>query len=146
VAVIVKNREVKADVDRVWEALVDWKNETRYWTNVREIRVLKSDEASIEREATVGPRGFAQKTRQTVVLEPKKSINLTFRGESISGERNILLIPSANGSTRIDVAWSLDINGLPGFVEGIVKNQISKVTQEALARIAKVSEDGRAQP
>ncbi len=138
--VIVKNREIKSNVDRVWEALTDWGNERKYWTNVRDIKVLKSDGLVVEREATVGPRGFSQKTKQTVRLEPKKSISLSFQGDGISGERTIVVIPLADGSTKVDVAWSLDLRDVPGFVEGIVKNQIAKVTEEALEKIAEASE------
>ncbi len=138
--VIVKNREVGAGVDAVWEALIDWENERKYWSNVRNIRVLKSEGTTIEREATVGPRGFARKTKQTVVLEPKNSIRLEFDGDGISGERTILLVPSTHGKTKVDVAWSLQLREVPGFVEGIVRNQISKVTEEALKKIAEVAE------
>ncbi len=144
--VIVRNREIRAGVDRVWDTLVDWEGEKRYWTNVRYIRVLKSEGTTIEREATVGPRGFARKTRQTVILEPKKSIRLEFTGEGISGERTILVVPSAEGRTRVDVAWSLEIAGVPGFVEGIVSSQIAKVTEDALKKIAAVAERGASSP
>ena len=138
--VVVKSREMKASLDRVWEALVDWADEGKYWTNVRDVIVLKSEGLTVEREATVGPRGFSQKTRQTVVLQPKKSISLSFHGDGISGERTILVVPSADGVTKVDVAWSFELKDVPGFVEGIVKNQIAKVTEGALKKIAEASE------
>ena len=138
--VIVKNHEMMASVDRVWEELADWQKERRYWTNVRDIRVLESQGTTIKREATVGPRGFAQKTTQTINLEPKSSIRLLLRGEGITGERTILLVPMGEGKTKVEVSWRLELHGVPGFVEGIVKNQISKVTEQALSKIAKETE------
>ena len=126
--------------------LVDWENEKKYWTNERDIKVLSSDGATIEREATVGPRGFAQKTRQKLVLDPRKSVKLSLKGEQIAGERTILLLPLGNEKTRVEVTWSLRLSGLPGFVEGIVKNQIAKVTDEALRKIGDEAEGRDAGP
>jgi hypothetical protein len=140
VVVIAKSREIQGGVDMVWEALVDWANETKYWNNVKNVKVLRTDGNIIEREATVGPRGFAQKTRQTLVLDPKKSIKLTFEGESIAGEREILLVPLGEGRTKVDVAWSLELKNVPDFVQGIVQNQIANVTKEALNRLAEATE------
>jgi carbon monoxide dehydrogenase subunit G len=138
--VIAKSQSVGADVDRVWEILVDWKNERKYWTNERDVKVVRSDETTIEREATVGPRGFAQKTRQKIVLDPKKSIKLSLEGDQIAGERTIFLVPVSKSETRINVAWDLTLDGVPGFVEGIVKNQIAKVTEDALKKVAQAAE------
>jgi len=137
--IITKNREVRAGVDRIWEILVDWENERKYWTNERDIKVLSSDGNVIEREATVGPRGFAQKTRQKIVLDPKKSIRLSLEGEQIAGERTIVLTPMSKNETRVEVAWDLVLDGVPGFVEGIVKNQIAKVTEDALRKVAEAA-------
>ena len=137
--IITKNREVRAGVDRIWEILVDWENERKYWTNERDIKVLSSGGNVIEREATVGPRGFAQKTRQKIVLDPKKSIRLSLEGEQIAGERTIVLTPMSKNETRVEVAWDLVLDGVPGFVEGIVKNQVAKVTEDALRKVAEAA-------
>jgi carbon monoxide dehydrogenase subunit G len=138
--VIAKSRSVRAGVDRVWQILVDWESERKYWTNERDIKVVRSDETTIEREATVGPRGFAQKTKQKIVLDPKKSIKLSLEGDQIAGERTIILVPISRNETRVDVAWDLALDGVPGFVEGMVKNQIAKVTEEALKKVAAAAE------
>jgi len=137
--IITKNREVRAGVDRIWEILVDWENERKYWTNERDIKVLSSGGNVIEREATVGPRGFAQKTRQKIVLDPKRSIRLSLEGEQIAGERTIVLTPMSKNETRVEVAWDLVLDGVPGFVEGMVKNQIAKVTEDALRKVAEAA-------
>jgi len=137
--IITKNREVRAGVDRIWEILVDWENERKYWTNERDIKVLSSDGNVIEREATVGPRGFAQKTRQKIVLDPKRSIRLSLEGEQIAGKRTIVLTPMSKNETRVEVAWDLVLDGVPGFVEGIVKNQVAEVTEDALSKVAEAA-------
>jgi carbon monoxide dehydrogenase subunit G len=139
--VITNTREVRAGTDTVWQTLVDWRRERDYWDNVRDIRVLKTEDTTIEREATVGPSGFAQKTKQKLVLDPEaKSIVLSLDGDRMKGERTILLVPTGTNETRIEVAWDLSLNGLPGFVENIVRNQISKATEKALKKIAETAE------
>ncbi len=137
--IIGSSQEIRAGVDRVWELLIDWDNERKYWTNERDIRIIRSDGVTIEREATVGPRGFAQRTKQTIVLNPKKSIRLALRSDQIAGERTITLVPSVKG-TRVDIAWDLNLSDVPGFVEGIVQKQIAKVTVDALKKMAKDAE------
>jgi carbon monoxide dehydrogenase subunit G len=131
---IEKSREIPAGVDRVWELLSDTDKDEEYWGAIRDIKVLKRDGNTIEREATVGPRAFAHKGRQTIVLNPKKSIGLTMTGEGIGGERTVILVPSGENSTRVDVSWKIEVKNVPGFVQGIVKGQISKATEDALKK------------
>jgi uncharacterized protein YndB with AHSA1/START domain len=137
---ISKSREVHAAVDSVWAILSDTDNDPKYWTNIRDVKVTGRDGNRIEREANVGPRAFSQKSRQTLLLDPKKSIKLTMTAEALDGERVMLVVPVAADTTRIDVTWNLTPTGVPTFVQGIVKNQIAKATEDALAKIAKEAE------
>jgi polyketide cyclase/dehydrase/lipid transport protein len=142
---VAKRREVRAAADRVWDELVDWENESTYWPNVSGIRVLKSEGTKIEREATVGPRAFAKKTRQTIVLEPKKSIRLSFAGDEVVGKRGITVVPLTDGRSKLEVTWELELSRIPGLVQNLVRNQmvssqISKATDAALEKIAAAAE------
>jgi hypothetical protein len=67
-------------------------------------------------------------------------MRLTLKADQIAGERTIVLVPVTKNETRVNVAWDLALSGVPGFVEGIVKNQISKVTEEALKKVAEAAE------
>jgi carbon monoxide dehydrogenase subunit G len=137
---IEKSCEMLASVDRVWELLSDTDKDEEYWGAIRDIKVLKREGNTIEREATVGPRAFAQKSRQILVLDPKKSIELTMTGEGMGGERRVTLVPNGENNTRVDVSWRLDVKNVPGFVQGIVKGQISKATEDALKKFKKEAE------
>lgn len=137
---IEKGCEIFSGVDRVWALVSDTDKDQQYWGAIREIKVLKREGNIIEREAVVGPRAFAQKSKQTVVLDPKKSIELTIAGESMGGERKIVLTPMGKNSTRVDVSWRLEVRGVPGFVQGIVKGQIAKATDNALKRFKEEAE------
>lgn len=137
---IEKSCEMLAGVDRVWELISDTDKDQEYWGAIRDIKVLKRDGNTIEREATVGPRAFAQRSRQTLVLDPRRSIKLTMSGEGMGGERRIVFVPTGEDSTRVDVSWNLEVKNVPGFVQGIVRGQISKATEDALKKFKKEAE------
>lgn len=138
--VLAKKQAIHAGVDEIWSVLTDAENERKYWTNVRDVKVLSASENRIEREATVGPRAFGQKTKQIMLLEPKRSIKLTITGESVTGERAIMISRVTENETNVEVVWSLQLDGVPGFVDNIVKGQISKMTEEALKKMANEAE------
>ncbi len=131
---IEKSSEMAASVDRVWELISDTDQDQVYWGAIGDIKVLKRDGNTIEREATVGPRAFPHRSLQTITLTPKKSIQLTMAGEGLAGERKVVLAPLGINGTRVDVSWQLEVNDVPGFVQGIVKAQISKATDDALKK------------
>ena len=139
---IKKTRDVASSVDRVWEIISNTDEDQTYWTNIRDIKVLSRAGDTIEREAKVGPRAFSHTTRQTLVLDAKRSISLTVKGESIVGGRTMVLVPAGENATRIEVAWEFELKDVPGFVQGIVKNQISKATDDALSKISAEAERG----
>jgi hypothetical protein len=132
--------EILSDVDRVWDIISDTDRDEEYWTALRDIKVLSKSGNIIEREATTGPRGFSHTSHQTLVLDPKKSIKLTMAGEPMTGERNLVLVPLSRDSTRVDVSWAFEVKGVPSFVQGIVKGQISRVTDEGLKKIKEEAE------
>ena len=142
-----KSRVIRAGVDRVWEILADPESDRKLFKNIRDIKISSANGNTIEKEATVGPSGFRQKTRQTLLVIPKTSMRLSITDESISGERVITLSSQEGGSgddhaTRVDVAWDLKLKGVPGFVNSVVKGQISKITEEGLDKVAELAEGG----
>jgi len=137
---IEKSCEMLAKVERVWELISDVDKDPEYWGAIRDVKVLKKEGNTIEREAVVGPRAFAHKSRQTIVLDPMKSIELTMTGEGMTGDRKVVLVPMGKNSTRVDVSWHLEVRDVPGFVQNIVKGQISRATEEALKRFKREAE------
>ena len=135
-----KSCEILASVDRVWELISDTDKDEEHWGAIKDIKVIKRDGNTIERDAVVGPRAFAQKSRQTLVMDPKKSIQLTMTGEGMTGERKIVLVPMGKNSTKVEVSWAIEVEGVPGFVQGIVKGQIAKATEDALKKFKKEAE------
>ena len=134
-----KSCEILASVDRVWELLSDTDKDEEHWGAIRDIKVISKVGNTIEREATVGPRAFAHKSRQTILLDPKKSIGLTMVGEAMSGGRRSLG-PFGQEQHPDRRLGKLEVKDVPGFVQNIVKGQISKATEEALKKFKKEAE------
>ena len=138
---IANSRETSASVDRVWDVISDLDNEKNYWTAIENVRVLCTDGNKIEREATImrGPMGNV-KSLQTLVLDPKKAITLNMTKGPLIGTRTVVLNPSGENGTSIDVTWEFELVGIPGFASSFVKDNISSITESALDRIVEDAE------
>ena len=138
---ISESREVTASVDRVWNTVSNLENEKEYWSVIRDIRILRRDSNTIEREATImrGPMGDV-KSLQTLTLNPKASITLRMTKGPLIGTREIVLHSLGGKKTRIEVVWEFELEGIPEFAHSFVKNNISRVTENGLTRIAEDAE------
>jgi len=141
---ISKSQEALAPTEKVWQVLSDLENEQKYWTELRNVKILhKKDGLTVEREATIqrGPMGGA-KNLQTLTIDPStKTSTLTMTKGPMLGSRKITL-SSMDGDkkTKIQVHWQFELKGVPGFAQGFVKDNISEVTEKALAAIAEESQ------
>jgi carbon monoxide dehydrogenase subunit G len=131
------SQEVSAPLDRVWDVVADMDNEPKYWHGTKAVKNISRNGNVIEREVTIAFRD--SKCRQTVVLNPKKSIQITITDGPMKGTKVITLKPSGD-RTRIDVVWEIKLAGFLGMFSGMVKKHIAEGTEEALARIAKAVE------
>jgi ribosome-associated toxin RatA of RatAB toxin-antitoxin module len=134
---ISKSREMLTSVDKAWDLISDVDNDSKYWSQIRDIKVTKAEGNIVERDAIVGPKTFSHKSHQVLVFDPKKTIKLTMTGGPMDGERTITFVPLGKNNTRIEVEWELELKEVPGFVQTIVKGQIGKATDNALERLAK---------
>ena len=132
------SREVPASVDRVWDIVADVDNEPKYWHGTKSVRNISKAGNVIEREVTIAFKD--SKCRQTVVLNPKTSIEIRIIDGPMKGTKNIVLTPAAGDRTKIDVAWDIKLAGFLGMFSGMVKKHIAEGTEEALDRIAKAVE------
>jgi ribosome-associated toxin RatA of RatAB toxin-antitoxin module len=132
------SREVSAPVDRIWHIVADVDNEPQYWRGTKTVKNISKAENKIEREVTIAFRD--SKCRQTVVLNPQKSIEIMITEGPIRGTKTVTLNPLGNLKTRIDVVWNIKLAGFLGMFTGMVKRHIAEGTEEALVRIAKAVE------
>jgi carbon monoxide dehydrogenase subunit G len=131
------SREVSAGIDRVWEIVADVDNEPKYWHGTKTVKNISKRENVIEREVTIAFRN--SRCRETVVLNPKNSVEIKITEGPMNGIKRVTLSP-AGDKTRIDVFWDIKLAGFIGMFGGMVKKHISEGTEEALDRIAKAVE------
>jgi ribosome-associated toxin RatA of RatAB toxin-antitoxin module len=132
------SQEVSASLDRTWEIVADIDNEPQYWHGTKTVRNISKAGNKIEREVTIAFKD--SKCRQTVLLNPQKSIEIMITEGPIRGTKTVTLSPLGNLKTRIDVVWNIKLTGFLSIFTGMVKKHIAEGTEEALARIAKAVE------
>ena len=136
-ATISASREVSAPLDKVWDIVADMDNEPKYWHGTKTVNNISKSGNTIEREVTIAFKD--SKCRQTVVLNPKKSVEIAITDGPLKGTKVVTLNPSGD-KTRIDVLWDIKLAGFLGMFTGMVKKHIAEGTEEALTRIAKAVE------
>ena len=129
------SREVPAPLNRVWEIVADVDNEPRHWRGLSSVRNISRNGNVIEREVIVGAMNF--RSLQTVVLNPKRSIETTMTEGVMTGSRTITLSPLGGERTKVDVSWDIEMPGIPSLFKGNVKNGIAKGTEGALDSIVR---------
>lgn len=134
------SREVYAGLDRVWSIVSDVDNEPYFWPSLNTVNNIIKNGKIIEREVTVG--FSSSKSCQTIVLYPRKSIEVSMTQGPIKGIRSVTLNSSSmdNNKTKVDVSWNIDLSNIPISDQVITRNNITKETTEALTRIAQVAE------
>ena len=132
------SREISASLDRIWNIIADVDNEPKYWHGTKTVKNISRDNNRIEREVTIAFKD--SKCRQTVLLNPNKSVEIIITEGPIKGTKMVMLHPLDNRKTRIDVVWKIKLTGFLSIFSGMVKGHISKGTDEALVRIAEADE------
>src|SRR5205809_5140811 len=131
---IAEVREVDASSDEVWDIVSDVDKDPEYWSGLTSIRNIRKEGNLIEREVVVGFMG--RRGTQRIELVPKESIRLTMIDGPLRGSREIKLVPSGTGHTKIDVSWDIQFSAIPDFAQGFVRSRLEEGTREALDRIA----------
>jgi carbon monoxide dehydrogenase subunit G len=128
------SRVVAAPLDKVWDIVADIDNDPKYYRGLNDIKNISKEGNKIEREVAVG--FLKHRARQTIVLNHKKSVEVTMNRGPIQGTRITTLRPVGEGKTGIDVSWRFTPSGIPVFVHEMVKSEITRGTNEALEKIA----------
>lgn len=132
-----------ASRDKVWSIVADVNNEPNYWSSIKEIKNLRenTDNNVTERDVTLS---FANAVaHQIVKVDPRNSIIIVNQTQGpITGTRTMTLsTPNNNPNvTKIEISWNMDFSGIPIFGRGFAKDNIFKVTEEALKKIASAAE------
>jgi ribosome-associated toxin RatA of RatAB toxin-antitoxin module len=80
------SREMSAPVDRIWNIVADVDNEPKYWRGTKTVKNISKAENKIEREVIIAFKD--SKCRQTVLLTPKKSVEIMITQGPIRGHQD----------------------------------------------------------
>ncbi len=134
---ISKSREIRAGVDGVWEIVSNVDDEPKYYDGLNSVKNLSKIGNVVEREVVVG--FLKHEGRQTVTLNPKRSVEVKMTKGPIVGTRVTTLSTMTDSKTRIEVSWNIEFR-VPAFVRDMVKGEVEEGTEKALNRIAKEAE------
>ena len=132
------SRNVSAPLDRIWDIVADVDNEPQYWHGTKTVRNISKTGNKIDREVTIAFKD--SKCRETVMLNPKKSIEIMMTDGPIKGTKVVTLSQLDSLNTRIDVVWNIKLAGFLGMFTSMVKKHIAEGTEDALVRIEKAAE------
>jgi hypothetical protein len=130
---------ISAPLDKVWSTISDLDKEPTYWHGMKSIKNMGWTDANIiEREVIISYRN--SKCRETVVLNPKCSIEVKITEGPLHGTKTIKLNSVKQDKTIIDIIWDIKLVGLLEIFTSIVKRYIARQTEKALEGIAKAAE------
>ncbi len=127
------SREINAPLEKVWSVASDMDNEPKYWHGTKSVKNLKVDGNTINREVIIAFKN--SKCMETVVLNPKKSIDIQITEGPMKGSK-VITISDIGGKTKVDVVWDIKLTGMMSMFTGMVKGHIEQGTKDALERIS----------
>ena len=132
-------REMLAPLDKVWDIVSDIDNEPLYWRGIKYIKNINKTGNIIQREVVIAFR--ESKCKETVVLDPKKSVKINITEGPIKGSKTIALKSAGNSKTTVQVLWDIRLSGFARVFTPMIKKHIKQGTEEALERIATAAVD-----
>jgi ribosome-associated toxin RatA of RatAB toxin-antitoxin module len=128
-------REIPASLDKVWDIISDIDNEPRYWHGTKSVKNINKNGDVTEREVVIAFK--ESKCRETVVLDPKKSVKVNIIDGIMKGtEKNIIINSNEANKTKIDVVWNVRLSGFKRVFAMMIKKHIKEGTEDALTRIS----------
>ncbi len=127
------SREINAPLEKVWKIASDMDNEPKYWHGTKSVKNLKVDGNTVNREVIIAFKN--SKCMETVVLDPKKSIDVQITEGPMKGSK-VITLNDTGGKTKVDVVWDIKLTGMMSMFTGMVKGHIEQGTKDALERIS----------
>ena len=129
------SKQINAPLSEVWLTMADLDREPEFWHGTKSIKNIKKSENLIEREVVIAFRNSV--CRETVSLEPMKSITTQITDGPIKGKKVVVLHSEGEDLTIVDVEWDIKVSGIMAIFSGIVKKHILEGTEAALDRISR---------
>lgn len=138
---VVREIEVAAPPEKVWEVVSDIDDEPEYWHGTREV-------INLRREGNVTERVIVQnfmgtRVEQRVTLNPKESVDVDYLKGTTVGRKSVRIVGAGDSKCVVRASWDVHFTGFLLLITPIIRNHIVKGTENALARIKEVAEGGR---
>jgi ribosome-associated toxin RatA of RatAB toxin-antitoxin module len=131
-------KKMNASVSDVWKILSDLNREPEFWHGTKSIKNISKSDKMVEREVVIAFKNSI--CRETVTIDPMKSITTQIIDGPIKGKKVIVINPDGDQASVVDVEWDIRISGFMGIFSKMVKKHILEGTNDALERISKVVE------
>ena len=131
------SKQINAPLTKVWVTMADLDREPEFWHGTKSIKNIKKSENLVEREVVIAFRNSV--CRETVSLEPMKSITTQITDGPIKGKKVVVLHSEGEDLTIVDVEWDIKVSGIMAIFSGIVKKHILEGTEAALDRISRAT-------
>lgn len=136
-----ESRNIDTPLDRVWQIVSNVDKDPAYWSGLVSIRNIRKEENYVEREVVLGFMG--RRGTQRIVLNPKKSVQLTLMTGPLRGSRITRLTSLEPKKTKVKILWDIEFSEVPEFAQGFVLSRLEASTHDALERIAKAAEGSK---
>jgi ribosome-associated toxin RatA of RatAB toxin-antitoxin module len=131
-------KKMNASVPEVWKILSDIDREPEFWHGTKSIKNINKSDKVVEREVVIAFKNSVCK--ETVTLDPMKSITTEITGGPLKGKKVVVINPNGNKGSIVDVEWDIRLSGFMGIFSKMVKKHILEGTNDALERISKAAE------
>jgi carbon monoxide dehydrogenase subunit G len=129
------SRQINAPLSKVWAIMSNLDREPEFWHGTKSIKNILKSENLVEREVVIAFKNSVCK--ETVSLNPMKSITTQITDGPIKGKKVIVLHSEGEDLTIVDVEWDIKVSGIMSIFTGMVKKHILEGTEAALDRISR---------
>jgi ribosome-associated toxin RatA of RatAB toxin-antitoxin module len=132
------SKKIDAPVSEVWKVLSDIDREPEFWHGTKSIKNISKSDNIVEREVVIAFKNSVCK--ETVTLNPMKSISTNITEGPLKGKKIVVINPDGDNSSVVDVEWDIRLSGFMGIFSKMVNKHILEGTNDALNRISKAIE------
>lgn len=120
--------QINAPTEKVWNVISNIDEDPKFWKGTTAIRNLSKDDNVITREVTIGK---VDRCLQTVTLFPKEGINIRWTKGTITGTKDLILIPMGN-ATQLEAVLKYRLSGMATFLPGKITKDLQREADEAV--------------
>jgi ribosome-associated toxin RatA of RatAB toxin-antitoxin module len=132
------SKKIDAPVSEVWKVLSDIDREPEFWHGTKSIKNISKSGNIVEREVVIAFKNSVCK--ETVTLDPMKSITTNITEGPLKGKKIVVINPDGDNASVVDVEWDIRLSGFMGIFSKMVNKHILEGTNDALNRISKAIE------